>query len=72
MAGDLDRFPGIESAIDAADGIGQLAAERSNLIVNFGRFRLSGIERANPLFDLMDRLLEGQAVSGACHGGSER
>ena len=67
MAGDLDRFPGIEPAVDAADRVGELAAERADLIVQLGRFRLGGVERANSLLDLVDRLLECQSVGCACH-----
>src|SRR5262249_50841846 len=69
MASDLHRFPGIKAAVDAADRLGKLASERADLVVELRRLGLCGVERADPLFDLMDRLLEGQAVDRTCHCG---
>ena len=69
MPGDLDRFPGIELAVDAARRVGQLAAERADLVAQLGPFRLARFQLSDAFFELIDRLLECQSVSEAGHRG---
>ncbi len=72
MAGNLDRFPGVELAVDAACGVGEFAAERTDLVAQFGRLRLGRFEFGDALLEGMDRLFEGESVDCAGHGVSIR
>ena len=67
MPGDLHRFPRIELAVDAARRVGQLAAQRADLVAQLGRLRLGRFELRDLLLEPIDRLLECQAVGGAGH-----
>ncbi len=67
MPGDLHRLPRVELAVDAAGGVGQLAAERADLVVQLGRLRFRRVELVDPLLERVNRLFEGESVDCAGH-----
>jgi hypothetical protein len=66
MARDLDGLPWVEAAEDRSLDLDQLALQAADFVGLLGAER-SPLERRDAVLEFDDRLLEGEAVQSLCH-----
>ena len=72
MPGDLDRFPGLELAVDLLLQVGQLAAKLADLVADLGGLRSLSIELLDASLELEDGPFEGEPVFRFSHDRPSR